>query len=108
MGFGYFLMPCLCNEARTAYSWSIGVPVLHLIQMLANQGEQAYILKVFHILYLYSLQEISHGERKAGLGLTISFSFFFFFFFFILAFVMYMAKILRGDNSFFKEEILPL
>ncbi|WP_034551384.1 ABC transporter permease subunit [Carnobacterium funditum] len=79
-GFG-FLISCLCNEARTAYSWSIGVPVLaFLIQMLANQGEQYNFLKYFTFLTLFSPENILMG-KESSLWLTILL--------FILAFVMY-------------------
>ena len=91
-GFG-FLVSCLSNEARTAYSWSIGVPVLaFLIQMLANQGEQYNFLKYVTFLTLFSPENIVAGKESSMWLILLLF---------VLAFVMYGI----GQVSFSKRNL---
>ncbi|WP_414839511.1 hypothetical protein [Carnobacterium sp. TMP28] len=79
-GFG-FLVSCVCNEARTAYFWSIGVPLAaFLIQMLAKQSEEYAFLKYVTFLSLFSPENILAGKENS-FWLTILL--------FLLAFIFY-------------------
>jgi ABC-2 type transport system permease protein len=79
-GFG-FLVSCACNEARTAYSWSIGVPlVAFLIQMLAKQSEEYDFLRYATFLSLFLPENILAG-KESSFWLTILL--------FLLAFIFY-------------------
>ncbi len=67
-----FLASCIFSDTRYSIAFGAGVPALmYILQMLANAGEEADVIKYFTFFTLFDAKGIVAGEGGAALGMLV-------------------------------------
>ena len=65
-----FLASCIFSDIRYSIAVGAGIPTLmYVLQMLANVGEKAEVIKYFTFFTLFDANGIAAGEESAVLGM---------------------------------------
>ena len=65
-----FLASCLFSDTKYSIAFGAGIPALmYVLQMLANAGEQADVVKYFTFFTLFDASGMAAGENSAVLGM---------------------------------------